>query len=85
MYYKETALGGCISVDLCDSFLSNSLTECFSCYCGILKKSKIEKVITKEKNLLAQFEREFIEYKTINMELNQLKSLCQKINGENNE
>ena len=42
-------------------------------------------MITKEKNLLAQFEREFIEYKTINMELNQLKSLCQKINGENNE
>ena len=37
------------------------------------KIGKIEKVITKEKNLLAQFEREFIEYKTINMELNQLK------------
>jgi len=26
-YYKETALGGCISVDPCDSFLTNSLTE----------------------------------------------------------
>ncbi|RXJ78763.1 hypothetical protein CRV03_01680 [Arcobacter sp. F155] len=85
LYYKETALGGCISVDPCDSFLTNSLTECFSCDCGILKKSKIEKVITKEKNLLAQFERESIEYKTINMELNQLKSLYQKVNGENNE
>tara|TARA_R110002033_G_scaffold167274_1_gene206346 strand:+ start:3639 stop:5549 length:1911 start_codon:yes stop_codon:yes gene_type:complete len=85
LYYKETALGGCISVDPCDSFLTNSLTECFSCDCGILKKSQIQNVICKEKNLLKQFDDASIEYQTINKELMQLESLYQKLNGENNE
>ena len=82
--YKETALGGCISVDPCDSFLTNSLTECFSCVNGILKKNKIKNVIFEEKNLLNQFDKTSIEYKTINKELVELERLFKKLNGENN-
>ena len=83
--YKETAIGGCVSVDPCDSFLTNSLTECFSCVNGILKKNKIKNVIFEEKNLLNQFDKTSIEYKTINKELVELERLFKKLNGENNE
>ncbi len=46
--YKETALGGCIATEACDSRLTRSITACFDCHGGILKKSKVDNVIQKQ-------------------------------------
>jgi integrase len=51
--YKETALGGCIATEACDSRLTRSITACFDCHGGILKKSKVDNVIQKQKEFIS--------------------------------
>ena len=77
--YKETALGGCISTEACDSKLSCSITACFDCHGGILKKSKIDNVIQKQKEFMSFLDSNSIEYRTEEEELNKIENLKNKL------
>ena len=77
--YKETALGGCISTEACDSRLTRSITACFDCHGGILKKSKVDNVIQKQKEFISFLDPSSIEYRTEIEDLNKLEELKSKL------
>jgi integrase len=79
MAYKETALGGCISTEACDSRLTRSITSCFDCHGGVLKKSKVDNVIQKQKEFISFLDKNSIEYKTEVDELSKLENLRNKL------
>ena len=77
--YKETALGGCIATEACDSRLTRSITACFDCHGGILKKSKVDNVIQKQKEFISFLDPSSIEYRTEVEDLNKLEELKSKL------
>ena len=77
--YKETALGGCISTEACDSRLTRSITACFDCHGGILKKSKVDNVIQKQREFISFLDPSSIEYRTEIEDLNKLEELKSKL------
>lgn len=77
--YKETALGGCISTEACDSRLTRSITACFDCHGGILKKSKVDNVIQKQREFIFFLDPSSIEYRTEIEDLNKLEELKSKL------
>ena len=77
--YKETALGGCIATEACDSRLTRSITACFDCHGGILKKSKVDNVIQKQKEFISFLDLSSIEYRTEVEDLNRLEELKSKL------
>lgn len=77
--YKNTALGGCISMEACDSRIARSTTACFDCYGGILKKSKVDNVIQKQKEFMEYLDKDSIEYRTEMDDLNKLEDLRNKL------
>ena len=77
--YKETALGGCIATEACDSRLTRSITACFDCHGGILKKSKVDNVIQKQKEFISFLDPSSIEYRTEVEDLNRLEELKSKL------
>lgn len=84
--YKETALGGCISEELCNNRLTRSIYACADCDGAILKKSKIERVIEKQESFLSYLDKNSIEYRTELDDLNILKKRKDKLlNKDSNE
>lgn len=79
MAYKETALGSCVSTEACDSRLIRSITSCFDCHGGVLKKSKVDNVIQKQKEFISFLDKNSIEYKTEIDELHKLENLRNKL------
>ena len=77
--YKETALGGCIATEACDSRLTRSITACFDCHGGVLKKSKVDNVIQKQKEFISFLDPSSIEYRTEVEDLNRLEELKSKL------
>ena len=77
--YKETALGGCIATEACDSRLTRSITACFNCHGGILKKSKVDNVIQKQREFISYLDPSSIEYRTEIEDLNKLEELKSKL------
>ena len=77
--YKETALGGCIATEACDSRLTRSITACFDCHGGILKKSKVDNVIQKQKEFISFLDPSSIEYRIEVEDLNRLEELKSKL------
>ena len=77
--YKETALGGCIATEACDSRLTRSITACFDCHGGILKKSKVDNVIQKQREFISFLDPSSIEYRTEVEDLNRLEELKSKL------
>ena len=77
--YKETALGGCIATEACDSRLTRSITACFNCHGGILKKSKVDNVIQKRREFISYLDPSSIEYRTEIEDLNKLEELKSKL------
>ena len=77
--YKETALGACIATEACDSRLTRSMTACFDCHGGILKKSKIDKVIKYQKEFINSLDKNSIEYRTELDELKKFEELRNKL------
>ena len=77
--YKETALGGCIATEACDSRLIRSITACFDCHGGVLKKSKVDNVIQKQKEFISFLDPSSIEYRTEVEDLNKLEELKSKL------
>lgn len=80
--YKSTALGGCVATEACDSRLTRSITACFDCDGGILKKSKVDKVIEKQKEFINFLDKDSIEYRTEVEELGTLEEMSKKLIGE---
>lgn len=83
--YKSTALGGCVATEACDSRLTRSITACLDCHGGILKKSKVDKVIQKQKEFiefLSENSMNSIEYRTEIDDLKELEDMSKKLIGE---
>ena len=77
--YKETALGGCIATEACDSRLIRSITACFDCHGGVLKKSKVDNVIQKQKEFISFLDPSRNEKRTEVEDLNRLEELKSKL------
>ena len=78
--YTETAVGVCTSVSPCDKKLLRSLTACFSCPKAVVKSSKVDRLIDRQKQLLNRLDVSSIEYKTESDELEQLLIMKNKLN-----
>lgn len=70
--YKETAIGGCISTEPCDSYLTNSLVACAGCDSAIIKKDKLENIIFKQSEFIRKLNPNSVEYRTEKSELDAL-------------
>lgn len=77
--YKETALGGCIATEACDSRLTRSVTACLECHGAVLKKSKIDNVIQNQKIFMEFLDRNSIEYNTEMSDLKILEKISAKL------
>ena len=77
--YKETPLGGCTHLEVCNSKLTRSLTSCFSCESGILKSSKVNNTIKMQERFIKTLPIDSPEYKTESDELNLMKELKAKL------
>lgn len=85
MSYKETPLGGCTSIEICDSKLTRSITACFECKSGVLKDSKLSNVIGKQKEFIAYLDKDSVEYRSELKDLETLEKYKNKLTKENNE
>jgi len=72
--YKETALGGCISTSACDYTLTRSLLACGDCQSSIIKQSKLNHIITKQKEFIEFLDKDSIEYRTEIKDLEELEN-----------
>jgi len=77
--YKETALGGCIATEACDSRLTRSLTACLECHGAVLKKSKIDNVIQNQKIFIECLDKNSVEYNTESTDLKILEEISAKL------
>ena len=72
--YKETALGGCISTSACDYTLTRSLLACGNCQSSIIKQSKFNYIIKKQKEFIEFLDKDSIEYRTEVKDLEELEN-----------
>ncbi len=82
---EDTPLGGCISAEVCSSSLTRSFLPCFRCDSSILKKSKLDHVISKQENLVASLDKSSVEFKSKTEDLRELKKLKNKLGGKRSE
>lgn len=82
MAYKETLLGGCTKVGSCDQPALNWLdTDCLTKGCKnmVYNVPKLEKVIIAQEKLVNSLDKESLEYRTENADLNALISAKNKL------
>ena len=72
--YTATALGGCVSTEACDALLTRSLVSCGNCTKSIIKKSKLNHLIQKEKEFIEFLDKDSIEYRTEVKDLEELEN-----------
>jgi len=77
--YTTTALGGCVSIEPCDAILTRSFVTCIDCNQSIIKPSKLDYVISKQKEFISFLDPNSIEYRTETEELNRLENLKYKL------
>jgi hypothetical protein len=78
--YKETPLGACTTTSPCMSRASLEIAACISCEKAVIKKSKLERVITVKKAFLDEFEEtDCVEYRSEKSELDLLMKFNQTI------
>jgi len=77
--YQETHLGSCVSTKVCDSRLIRSITACIECNESVIKQSKLNNVIEKQKEFISFLDTNSIEYRTEIEELNRLENLKYKL------
>lgn len=80
--YKETALGGCVSLENCPYSLTRSIIGCIGCDNGIVKKSNLINTINKQKIFINSLDKSSVEYRTELDDLEKLEILKNKIIGE---
>ncbi len=68
--YQETALGGCTTIEPCNSHLMGSLVNCIGCEGAGIKKSKLISAIQEQKRFLDSLSKESLEYRTESRDLN---------------
>lgn len=80
--YKETALGGCVTIDPCESRLTGSITACISCDCGVHTKSKLDNVIRIQQEYIEALREDSIEYRSESADLRVLVEYRKQIEKE---
>lgn len=80
--YKETALGGCLSTQACNEHITRSLTACANCTSGVIKISKLNNIIEKQKKFISYLNENSIEYRTESWQLKELESQKRILIGE---
>ena len=71
--YTTTALGACVSTDPCNAILNRSFVACGSCDKSIIKQSKLDNVIQKQKEFINFLDKDSIEYRTEVRDLEELE------------
>ncbi|GKW51772.1 integrase [Pseudoalteromonas sp. NCCP-2140] len=74
LYYRETLLGGCMSIEKCDSFMLGAITECLTCDDSAIKEDKVNIQIQKIEEQLTAYEATDGEYQVLLAELEKLIS-----------
>lgn len=77
--YKETALGGCTTVEPCDSHLMGSIVNCIGCEGAAIKKSKLTKTVRQQRSLVDSLGKESLEYRTESRDLKILEDYLEII------
>lgn len=77
--YKQTALGGCIAIEACDSILTRSVTACLKCHGAVLSKTKIDNVIQNQKIFIESLDKNSIEHNTEMSDLKILEEISAKL------
>jgi len=62
--YKEIVIGGCISTEACDFMLTRLIVACSSCDSSIIKKSKLDNLILKQKRFIEYLDKKSPDYRT---------------------
>jgi len=77
--YKETALGGCTTIQPCDKKVMRSLSACLDCSKAVIVPSKLSEVIEQNKLLIASLQEGSVEYRIEQQQLSHLISFQQRM------
>lgn len=83
IYYRETLLGGCTSVDPCDCRMLGEFTSCLSKACAVIKPKNVSEQITELSKYITKFESNSGEYQVVKEELDELISFHRRYQGRN--
>jgi len=81
--YTSTSLGGCVSTEPCDALLSRSFIACGNCIKSVIKESKLNNLIEKQKEFIKLLDNNSIEYRTELSDLNELENQKKIFTGVN--
>lgn len=79
IFYRETALGGCMSRSGCALRAHVVVTACINCKDGLIQHSKIDSLIEEQQNFVDQLEPNTMEYVTEVEQLNDFKRMRMEI------
>lgn len=85
LYYKETAIGGCTSVEPCDGHMFRLFNSCFGCEHGYQEELKILNTIEEQEEFVSILEEGTVEHRTELAELEELKKNYEIIRRKTNE
>ncbi len=86
--YKDTMLGGCLTMEPCHKKAMRSITACLDCGKAVIKQSKLKKVITAQKICLSTLDQNTVEWRTEQQCLSDLENyhnLITKVKVKENE
>ncbi|MBK5551882.1 hypothetical protein JFU49_16605 [Pseudomonas sp. TH03] len=79
IFYRETALGGCMSRSGCALRAHVVVTACINCKDGLIQHSKMDSLIEEQQNFVDQLEPNTMEYVTEVEQLNDFKRMRMEI------
>lgn len=83
MAYRETPLGGCTSVDVCDKRPLRSVIACLDCGRAVIKLSKLQMVMKAQENLVLQLDPATVEGRVENDDLQILIATHERLKQKN--
>ena|GEM_PF-3103127 len=63
MLYKDTPVGGCISVELCTNRMTRSIVSCLTCDSSIIMYNKLKRVIRLQEQFICTLNPNNVEYR----------------------
>ncbi|WP_275288342.1 hypothetical protein [Halomonas elongata] len=86
--YTQTPLGACTTVAPCDQKLLRSMTSCLTCSRSVIKQSKLDRVIARQKLFVDELEDtapDSVEFRTEKEELRHLLEYKERVMGKAGE
>lgn len=77
--WKETMLGGCVSVEPCDSRLTRSIVACLDCDCGVHTKERVVLAVEKHELFMNSLPADSVEYRSEMEDHDVLKKYCDSL------